>query len=143
MPGRVPPGSSDAAILPLKRIPDILDVFSSLVVLAAATYTVTYLCESHFSQFAAMLGCDMYHARSFWMVGSIFAGTAAWVLLGDDFGGRRIVPGASWRHYALVAAIPAASALLLTYCFVPESPRFLAKAGRLTFKANGVKYWLR
>lgn len=74
--------------------------------------------------------------RSFWMVGSIFAATTAWVLLGDDFGGSRIVPGATWRHYALVAAIPAASALLLTYCFVPESPRFLAKAGRSTFRGK-------
>jgi len=63
------------------------------------------------------------------MIGSIFAATAAWVLLGDGFGGSRIVPGATWRHYALVAALPAASALLLTFIFVPESPRFLAKAG--------------
>eukprot|EP00903_Cladosiphon_okamuranus_P018072 g16631.t1 len=67
---------------------------------------------------------------SFWMVGSVFAAAAAWALLGDDFGGNRIVAGATWRHYALVAAIPAASAFLLAFFFVPESPRFLAKAGR-------------
>ena len=64
------------------------------------------------------------------MVGSIFAATAAWILLGDGFDGSRIVPGATWRHYAMVAALPAASALLLTSIFVPESPRFLAKAGK-------------
>ncbi len=64
------------------------------------------------------------------MIGSIYAATAAWVLLGDGFGGSRIVPGATWRHYALVAALPAASALLLAFIFVPESPRFLAKEGR-------------
>lgn len=73
------------------------------------------------------------------MVGSIFAATAAWVLLGDDFAGRRIVPGGTWQHYALVAAMPAASALLLTYFLVPESPRFLAKAGRSTSQANAVR----
>lgn len=66
---------------------------------------------------------------SFWMVGSIFAATAAWILLGDGFDGSRILPGSTWRHYALIAALPAATALLLTFLFVPESPRFLAKAG--------------
>lgn len=70
------------------------------------------------------------------MVGSIFAATAAWVILGDDFAGRRIVVGATWRHYALVAAMPAASALLLTFFFVPESPRFLAKAGNFEAQIN-------
>ena len=73
------------------------------------------------------------------MVGSIFAATAAWVLLGDDFDGSRIVAGATWRHYALVAAMPAASALLLTFVFVPESPRFLAKAGQESSQANNVQ----
>lgn len=68
-------------------------------------------------------------AGSFWMVGSIFAATTAWVVLGDGFGGDRIVPGGTWRHYAFVAATPAAIALMLTIFFVPESPRFLAKAG--------------
>ncbi|CAN0119107.1 unnamed protein product [Ectocarpus sp. 4 AP-2014] len=67
---------------------------------------------------------------SFWMVGSAFAAIAAWVVLGDGFGGRRIFPGGTWRHYALVAALPAVAALLLTFIFVPESPSFLAREGR-------------
>lgn len=71
------------------------------------------------------------------MVGSVFAATAAWVVLGDSFGGDRIFPGGTWRHYALVAALPAAMALLLAIFFIPESPRFLARAGVLTFLANG------
>lgn len=61
----------------------------------------------------------------------MFAATSAWIILGDDFGGDRITPGGTWRHYALVAALPAATSLLLTMRFVPESPRFLAKAGVL------------
>lgn len=71
------------------------------------------------------------------MVGSIFAATAAWIILGDDFGGDRIILGGTWRHYALVAALPAATSLLLTILFVPESPRFLAKAGALACLASG------
>lgn len=66
---------------------------------------------------------------SFWMVGSIYAATAAWIVLGDSFDGNRIIPGGTWRHYAVVAALPAAMALLLSFFFVPESPRFLVKAG--------------
>ncbi|CAM9548487.1 unnamed protein product [Ectocarpus sp. 6 AP-2014] len=86
------------------------------------------------------LGAELFATRirgamvsliaSFWMVGSVFAAIAAWVVLGDDFGGRRIFPGGTWRHYALVAALPAVTALSLTFIFVPESPRFLAKEGR-------------
>lgn len=63
------------------------------------------------------------------MVGSAFAATAAWILLGDGFSGDRLVPAGTWRHYTLVAALPAGMALLLTAFFVPESPRFLAKSG--------------
>lgn len=80
----------------------------------------------------------LYHMRSFWMIGSIFAATTAWVLLGDGFDGSRIVPGGTWRHYAMVAALPAAMALILTICFVPESPRFLANAGRSICKVNSI-----
>ncbi|CAM9347579.1 unnamed protein product [Scytosiphon promiscuus] len=87
---------------------------------------------------AFTLGAELFPTRirgamvsliaSFWMVGSIFAATAAWVLLGDGFDGCRILPRGTWRHYAMIAALPAAAALFLTFLFVPESPRFLAKA---------------
>ena len=67
--------------------------------------------------------------RRFWMVGAIFAAAVAWVVLGDDFGGVRITAGGTWRHYALIAALPVLAALLMTILFVPESPRYLAKTG--------------
>lgn len=70
------------------------------------------------------------------MVGSIFAATAAWILLGNGFAGDRIIPGGTWRHYALVAAFPSGMALVLTVVFVPESPRFLAKTGACTWFAR-------
>ncbi|CAM9866041.1 unnamed protein product [Pylaiella littoralis] len=78
----------------------------------------------------AIRGAMVSLVASFWMVGSVFAATAAWVLLGDGFDGSRIILGGTWRQYAMVAALPAATALVLTVFFVPESPRFLAKAGR-------------
>ena len=63
------------------------------------------------------------------MVGAIFAAATAWIVLGDDFGGDRIISGGTWRHYALIAAVPAATAFCLSILFVPESPRYLAKTG--------------
>lgn len=63
------------------------------------------------------------------MVGSIFAAASAWVLLGNGYNGERITPQGTWRHYALVAAVPAAVTLVLAILYVPESPRFLVKAG--------------
>lgn len=82
------------------------------------------------------------------MLGAIFAAAAAWVVLGDDFGGDRILAGGTWRHYALIAALPVFTALFLSILFVPESPRYLAKTGvwyccRLA--SNGVisKYTIR
>ena len=63
------------------------------------------------------------------MLGAIFAAAAAWIVLGDGFGGDRILSGGTWRHYALLAALPAATALFLSILFVPESPRYLATTG--------------
>lgn len=62
---------------------------------------------------------------SFWMVGAIFVGGAAWIMLGKDAEGRKIVPGSDWRWFAGVCALPALVAFLLTLFIVPESPRFL------------------
>lgn len=62
---------------------------------------------------------------SFWMVGAIFVGAAAWIMLGDDAHGNRFMPYTNWRWFAAVCSLPALSAFLLTYFFLPESPRFL------------------
>ncbi|ETV71374.1 hypothetical protein, variant 1 [Aphanomyces astaci] len=64
---------------------------------------------------------------SFWMVGSIATAAMAWVMLGNVVGTHtRILPWANWRHFAACAGLPALTSFLLTYCYVPESPRFLA-----------------
>ena len=62
---------------------------------------------------------------SFWMVGAIFVGGAAWVMLGNDANGNRIMPAANWRWFAAVCSLPALSSFLLTLVFIPESPCFL------------------
>jgi MFS family permease len=67
---------------------------------------------------------------SFWMVGAIYTAFTAWILLGKDTSGQRIVPGVSWRVFAVISALPAVIAFLLTYWKVPESPRFLIRKGR-------------
>lgn len=67
---------------------------------------------------------------SFWMVGAIFTGLVGWIMLGDDFNGDRILPGISWRPFAVVCSLPAAVALVLTLTVLPESPRFLVNKKR-------------
>lgn len=68
---------------------------------------------------------------SFWMVGSVFVGLAAWLMLGNDFNGRRISPGSDWRHFAVVCSFPAFLAFCMVTAVVPESPRFLVSSGQL------------
>jgi len=62
---------------------------------------------------------------SFWMVGAIFTALAAWIMLGSDLKGDKILPSTGWRSFAAVCATPALVAFFLTYFFVSESPRFL------------------
>jgi MFS family permease len=69
---------------------------------------------------------------SFWMMGAIFVGTAAWIMLGNDLQGNRITPYTNWRYFAVVCSLPALAAFFLTYFLVPESPRFLV--GKLKFE---------
>ena len=57
-----------------------------------------------------------------WMVGSVYAAGAAWLLIG--------LQGASWRVFALVCAVPAFAAAVLVALLLPESPRYLVLAGR-------------
>ncbi len=66
---------------------------------------------------------------SFWMVGSIYAALTAWVTLGEDLNGERILKTTTWRSYALISAIPSFVSCFLTYVYMPESPRYLVKKG--------------
>jgi MFS family permease len=62
---------------------------------------------------------------SFWMVGAIFVAFSAWIMLGEGFDGKRMMPGVTWRPFAVVSCIPAVVAWILTYYRIPESPRYL------------------
>jgi len=66
---------------------------------------------------------------SFWMVGAILIAFLAWIMLGDGFDGKKILPGADWRLFALASAFPVILAFFLTYYRVPESPRYLCSNG--------------
>jgi hypothetical protein len=62
-------------------------------------------------------------------LGTIYAAVIAWIMLGDDVYGHRIIPGLTWRSYAAVCALPAITAFLMTFMYVPSSPRFYLSRG--------------
>ncbi len=63
---------------------------------------------------------------TFWMVGSIGTAGVAWAMLGDF----NTNPDVSWRPFTFVCSIPALLCSVLTFFFIPESPRFLVSKGR-------------
>ena len=77
---------------------------------------------------------------SFWMVGAIFTATAAWIMLGSDLEGNKILPSTGWRSFAAVCATPALVAFFLTYFFVSESPRFLLGKKQYTEAAAALEF---
>lgn len=64
------------------------------------------------------------------MVGSIYAAAAAWIILGDNVHGDRILPGWSWRSFVFIAALPVFITLTLVVLLLPESPRYLLNRGK-------------
>ncbi|KAI9919210.1 hypothetical protein PsorP6_012030 [Peronosclerospora sorghi] len=65
---------------------------------------------------------------SFWMVGAVVTAGTAWIMLGKDDQGDRILH-LSWRWFAAVVGLPSLTCFLLTWSYVPESPHFLASRG--------------
>ena len=61
---------------------------------------------------------------SFWMVGAMFTAVSAWIMLGGAH--------SSWRSYAGVCTIPAILSTIMTYFFIPESPRYLLQKNRIS-----------
>lgn len=76
---------------------------------------------------------------SFWMVGALYTAFFAWIMLGNDLNGNKILPGVHWRAFAFVCALPALAAFLLTMVLVPESPRFLYNQRRYDEAAATLK----
>mmetsp|Transcript_12943 Transcript_12943/g.15465 ORF Transcript_12943/g.15465 Transcript_12943/m.15465 type:complete len:525 (-) Transcript_12943:109-1683(-) len=76
---------------------------------------------------------------SAWMFGAVFTAGIAWILLGDNTNGDRIVH-ASWRIFALLCAFPVMLATAVCYLVCLESPRYLLHAGR---KADATSVLLR
>ena len=71
---------------------------------------------------------------SFWMVGSIFVALVAWLMLG--------IPSlyVGWRPFAVISSLPAIVALVLTYLYLPESPRFLLSKENYEQAAINIHY---
>jgi MFS family permease len=76
-------------------------------------------------------------AASFWMVGSIYVALTGWYCLGgsgsttnDDTDDNDEQGNVYWRVFAATCALPSALGCVLVYALVPESPRFLALAGK-------------
>jgi len=67
---------------------------------------------------------------SAWMFGSLFVAAVAWVVLGNDSSGARIVAAGSWRTFALLCALSPLTAWVSCFVISPESPRFLISSGR-------------
>lgn len=76
---------------------------------------------------------------SFWMVGALYTAFFAWIMLGNDLNGYKILPGVHWRAFAIVCALPAIAAFVLTFAWVPESPRYLYNQRRYEEAAATLK----
>lgn len=80
---------------------------------------------------SAVRGKYLSVIASFWMVGAIYTSLFAWLMLGDDLNGDKIMPSyVGWRSFAVVASIPAISTFILTLNYLPESPRYLVNKGK-------------
>ena len=76
---------------------------------------------------------------SAWILGSIYASAAGWIILGDDANGRRICLGLTWRAYAIVCAVPSFLSWLSTFLLI-ESPLFLIQRGNLELAAASLSH---
>ncbi|KAF1319519.1 Synaptic vesicle glycoprotein, partial [Globisporangium splendens] len=76
---------------------------------------------------------------SFWMVGSVLTAATAWLMLGNDASGHRILD-ISWRWFAAVVGLPSFLCFLLTMWYVPESPHFLASQGKIQAVTEVLQY---
>jgi MFS family permease len=75
---------------------------------------VEFLPSSHRGRF-------LMYMHAFWTLGAILVSMLAWLLL----------PYYGWRSLLFVTALPVALAAVLGYCWLPESPRWLVRKGRL------------
>lgn len=76
---------------------------------------------------------------SFWMVGSVVTAGTAWIMLGNDTNGNRILD-ISWRWFAAVVGLPSLACLVFTSWYIPESPHFLASQGKVHSVTEVIQY---
>lgn len=66
-------------------------------------------------------GTFLIYIEYFWTIGSMFVAGLAWASL-NDYG---------WRFLAYITALPVAVASIVSYFYLPESPRWLLIKGRV------------
>ncbi|GLD95802.1 hypothetical protein PINS_up004480 [Pythium insidiosum] len=76
---------------------------------------------------------------SFWMVGSVLTAGTAWLMLGNDVHGHRILD-ISWRWFAAVVGLPSFGCLVFTAWYIPESPHFLASQGKVQAVSEVIQF---
>ena len=80
-------------------------------------------------------GSVVTFVASFWMVGSLFVSSLAWILFSrsneHDQSGSSLP---TWRLFAAICALPSALGAWMVYWYVPESPRFLASGKQHQYK---------
>ena len=69
-------------------------------------------------------GKNLLVIEYFWTVGVLFVVAMAYLTLGD---GQN---AGSWRPFVVICTIPCWVSVLIGYCYVPESPRWLCTQGR-------------
>lgn len=82
-----------------------------------------------------MRGSVVTFVASFWMVGSLFVSSLAWILFSRSNGhdlSERTLP--TWRLFAAICALPSAVGAWMVYWYVPESPRFLTSGKQHQYK---------
>lgn len=67
---------------------------------------------------------SMMIIASSWVLGSVYASVAGWIVLGNDVQGRRICPSLTWRDYAIICSMPSFAGFLSAFALV-ESPHYL------------------
>jgi MFS family permease len=77
---------------------------------------------------------------AFFMVGALYASITAWIMLGKTLNGSYIMPGVTWRGYAIVSGIPALIAFIVSFYYLPESPRYLMDRGKKIEAIKALEY---
>lgn len=94
-------------------------VFRTLVGFGVGGFTVPFDLLAEFTP-RLERGRYLFYMMGFWTLGSMFVNAVAWVSLASY----------GWRTLSLLTALPVSLAVLISFYYLPESPRWLLTKGR-------------